>query len=265
MWENIVLGTIQGITEWLPISSKSVIILVKEIIFKDPGGINITEIIKFALLLHLGTFLAALIYLRNDVILLTRSLLKYKSAAEETKKILWFLAVATLTSGLLVLFKTMLKLDEITPLTGQIATLAIGVLLLITGLLQVKSRGGGLRTSADLTLTDSLILGTMQGLAVIPGFSRSGFTVSALLLRKLNDHEALRLSFLMSLPAVLGGNIILNLSSFSFSPGILAGLGASFLFGILSIDVLLRIAKRVNFGYFVLWFGIITIISALFI
>lgn len=265
MFENIVIGIIQGVTEWLPISSKSAIILVKNNIFNNSDSLS--EVIKFALFLHIGTFLAAIIYLRKDVGRLIDSCIHYKSADKETRNILRFLIISTLISGLigLGLFKILLNLESVSPITGKVATLAIGSLLLVTAILQLRTRKTGLRQASELTDTDSVILGIAQGLAAIPGFSRSGFTVSALLLRKFNDTEALRLSFLMSLPAVLGGNIVLNLTDLSLSTGNLVSLLFSFVFGLLTIDLLLRFAKKVNFGYFVLFFGIITVAASLLI
>jgi undecaprenyl-diphosphatase len=101
-------------------------------------------------------------------------------------------------------------------------------------------------------------------LAVLPGLSRSGLTISALLLRKFDNASALKLSFLMSLPVVLGGNIVLNFKYFTFSTELLLGLIFSFIFGLLTISLLLKIARKVNFGWFVLIFGVVMIISIVF-
>jgi len=91
----------------------------------------------------------------------------------------------------------------------------------------------------------------------LPGLCRSGFTVSALLLRLFDVQDALKLSFFMSLPIVLAGNIILNFNDLIFSNELIWGLIFSFIFGLLTIDLLLKIAKRINFGYFVLIFGLL--------
>jgi undecaprenyl-diphosphatase len=103
----------------------------------------------------------------------------------------------------------------------------------------------------------------VQGFAALPGFSRSGLTISALLLRKFDETAALRLSFLMSLPIVLGGNVLLNLKDgFVLSAGAVFGLVFSFVFGIFTIHVLFRVARKINFAYFVLGFGVITLVAA---
>ncbi|TGH65482.1 undecaprenyl-diphosphate phosphatase, partial [Escherichia coli] len=92
---------------------------------------------------------------------------------------------------------------------------------------------------------DGIFLGLMQGLAALPGFSRSGFTITALLFRKFNDTTALKLSFLMSLPIILLGNIILNYDEFKISIE-LVGLLTAFIVGIVSIHVLLALARKIN-------------------
>lgn len=112
-------------------------------------------------------------------------------------------------------------------------------------------------------MLESLILGAAQGVAEwLPGLSRSGLTVAALLLRQFDDEVALKLSFLLSLPIVLAGNILLNSEYLYFNLSNLVALAASFIFGLLSIHWLLALARRINFGYFTLVFGLLVIASA---
>ncbi|PJE50481.1 MAG: UDP-diphosphatase [Candidatus Yanofskybacteria bacterium CG10_big_fil_rev_8_21_14_0_10_36_16] len=285
--ENIVLGIIQGVTEWLPISSEGVLFIVKTNFF---GATETTEIIKEALFLHLGTFFAALIYLRKDVIKILEVIFEYKQIHldmnhgiisrlkfwamslfgeklnRSSRKMFWFLFLTTLISGLIgiILLVLLGSAGDIIKTSGKLATAIVGILLLVTAFIQLKAKNTeGLRNAEDINSKDTLILGLMQGLAVLPGFSRSGFTISALLLRKFDNNFALKLSFLMSLPVVLAGNIGINLIGFSFTPDMLIQLLFSFIFGMLTIHVLLKFAHKVNFGYFVLVFGIITIIASL--
>ncbi len=261
MLEKVILGIIQGVAEWLPISSEGAIFLAKARLFRNP--IDAEQVIKEALFLHLGTFFAALIYFRKDVFTLLKALFNYQRQAREVKNLLNFLVVSTLVSGLIgiLLIKGFADLGKTLNLTGKTISFFVGALLLITSLLQIKSRDYGLKREKDLKLKDGLILGFMQGAASLPGLSRSGLTVATLLLRKFEKSLALKLSFLMSLPIVLAGNIILNLKDFSFNPLSLAELLSSFVFGFLTINFLLKIAQKVNFGYLVLIFGILTIVS----
>lgn len=249
MIEQVILGIIQGIAEWLPVSSEGLIVLVKNNFFES-GGIE--NIIRQALFLHLGTFLAALLYFRKEVLSLTKD-----------KELLKFLIIATLISGIFGygLIKVFLNLENELSLSTKAITLIIGLFLLLTALFQLKAKMGEYKERKDLNTKDGILLGLVQAIAVLPGLSRSGLTVSTLLLRKFKSREALTLSFLMSLPIVLGGNIILNFNQFSFNSGNLLGLFFSFIFGLLTIGLLLKIAGRINFGYFVLIFGLLVIIS----
>lgn len=260
MFEQFVLGAIQGIAEWLPISSEGLIFLVKTNFFNT--GESLMNIAQQALFLHFGTFLAALIYFRKDVLILSKTLINYKSASCENKKELVFIIVATLISGFFG-FYLLLIADNNFNYTSNIINFTIGILLLITAFFQIKAKNIGIRNIKDLKKRDGIILGIAQGFAVLPGLSRSGLTISALLLRKFGNKESLRLSFLLSMPIVLGGNIILNLDKFSLSVYSLIGLFTSFVFGLITIGILLRLAKKVNFGYFVLGFGLLMILLAL--
>ena len=262
MYKSIILGAVQGLAEWLPISSEGLILLTN---IKFFGGGELTDMIKQALFLHLGTFLAALIYFRSDVVKLVKTLFSYSSSDTETKKIFNFLFLATLISGILgfILLELLGNLESSIELTGKVVTLIIGLLLLVTGIMQIRSSDFGLREAVDLKLKDSILLGLVQGLASLPGFSRSGLTVSTLLLRKFEKAAALRLSFLLSLPVVLVGNIVLNFERFSVRIEDILGLISSFVVGILTIHLLLNLAKRINFGYFVMIFGVLAIISVL--
>ncbi|MDD3374107.1 MAG: undecaprenyl-diphosphate phosphatase [Candidatus Omnitrophica bacterium] len=261
MWiENIILGIAQGIGEWLPISSEGLIALIKINFF---SGENLFSIIKLALFLHLGTFCAAFVYFRKDVLSLLKALFFYKTAEEKNKKLLTFLIISTTISGLLGfgLITLLSQIENQIRLSGKIITAGVGILLLLTALLQIRTKKTGSRNISDLKKTDAIILGFIQGFAVLPGLSRSGTTVAALLLKKFDKTVALKLSFLMSLPIVLIGNIFLGIKYFEFSFEALAGFLFSFIFGLLTIHLLFKIAEKVNFGYFILFFGILTIIS----
>lgn len=263
MIEQIILGIIQGIAEWLPVSSEGLIVLVKANFLSNDG--NIESIIRQALFLHFGTFLAALLYFRHDVGKLIKAIFQYKSQSSDTQKLLLFLVISTIISGILgfCLIKMLSHFTSQFTAQTKIITLAIGCLLLGTAYLELRSKKSGCREIKDIRIIDCVLLGVVQGFAALPGLSRSGLTVSVLLLRKLDRICALKLSFLMSLPIVLGGNIVLNLNTLSWSGEALVGLFFSFVFGLATIHLLLKIAEKINFGYFVLIFGILTILSTI--
>jgi len=261
MINGLILGIIQGVAEWLPISSEGLLILAQSRIL---GGVDLKQMVSLALFLHLGTFLAALIYFRKDVDLILKTVFNFSKAPKENKNILQFLLVSTLISGLLGwgLISLVNQFSSASQTAGRLITLLVGIMLLFTGIFQIKAKNSDPKKDVkDLKLSDGLILGLTQGFAALPGFSRSGSTVSALILLGFKKELALKLSFLMSLFIVLAGNIITNLTRVTFSIEMLVGVLAAFVFGLLTISGLLKLAQKLNFGYFALSMGMLTLIS----
>lgn len=264
MFEGVILGVVQGIAEWLPVSSEGMITLIETNFF---GRTGLSEIIRFALFLHLGTFFSALIYFRKDVLNILKSLVNFRKSSEEDKRILSFLIITTIIGGGAgyIILKVVEQFENSVEFSGRIITLLIGLLLLATAWLELRRHNSLQRSAGEVRLADSIILGLVQALAVLPGLSRSGLTVSTLLLHRVDDNEALRLSFLMSLPLVLVGNILLNgeMLLSGLSGAALGSLLASFIFGLLTIHALMKLTRRINFGFFVGLFGLLMILSAI--
>ncbi|MBS3071189.1 undecaprenyl-diphosphate phosphatase [Candidatus Pacearchaeota archaeon] len=260
-FQQVVLGIAQGITEWIPISSEGVIIFLISNFFSS--SIDVELFIRQALFLHLGTFFAALIYFRKEVKELLKGALKYNRTDPETRKTLRFLFIATLTSGIVGLaiinFLDLVNINEL-PLTSSSVNFLVGFLLLITGFVQLKVRDGGYKRQFQLTDADSLILGLLQGVSALPGLSRSGLTVSGFLFRKFDETVALRLSFLMSLPIVLIGNVLLNFD-IAFIKDMFFGCLLAFFFGLMTIHILMKFSEKVKFGHFAIMFGLLAIIA----
>ncbi len=265
MLEQIVLGLIQGIAEWLPVSSEGMILLAETHLFHRTG--DIASLVHAALFLHLGTLASALIYFHKDVGRLFRALFRFRSSSAEEKATISFLLTATLISGALgiLLLKLLVQFSGQFLSFAKFLTFVIALCLLATGYLQLRARDGGKKNAGDLTWVDAVILGVAQGFAALPGLSRSGLTVSAFLLRKFDKTESLRLSFIMSIPIILAGNILLNLGNFSFSAEALAGFLFSFGSGLATIHLLLSAARKINFGHFVLFFAAILLAIAVFL
>lgn len=262
MLESIVLGAIQGIAEWLPVSSEGLIFLAKLNFFNN--GESISEIAKIALFLHLGTFFSALLYFRKDVLKLIKELFDYKNLEKENKTILNFFIVSALFSGVLgySLLFIVDKIGEGVDDFMKYIILLVGLLLLFTAWLQFKANGKKcIKQEKDLKINDGFMLGLVQAFSALPGLSRSGLTVASLMIMKFKVEVAIRISFLMSLPIVLGGNIILNFNKLAFSLNNCVGFLVSFIFGLLTIEILLRVSRNINFGWFVFAFGVLTIIS----
>jgi undecaprenyl-diphosphatase len=258
--QYVLLGIIQGITEWIPISSSGATTLIMTNFFEIT---DLPTILQSALFLHLGTFFAALVYFRKDVWKLTRSIFNYQASSTETKKILSFLVISTIITGVLGFILLQILSSTSFTTTGKAITFFVGFLLLITGIFQIKIRDRGIRDESSLKKEDNILLGLVQGISVLPGLSRSGMTISTLLLRKFNDTSSLRLSFLMSLPVILIGNIFLNINDFAITNAALYGLAASFVFGLLTIAGLMTLSRRINFGWFVFIFAIVMMASIL--
>ena len=262
MFEQIILGAIQGITEWIPVSSKACVIAAKVHFFKDPGSLN--ELINYALLLHLGTFFAAIIYFWNDIKAIFASALKPRETEGEGRKILIFLLITTALTALGQLLIN--KVDALTHSVPQLKTfitLLIASLLIIAGFLQLKTKTGGKRTPQDLTPMDGVWLGLTQAIATLPGLSRAGTTMAILSLRNFDKENMLKLSFLMSLPVILLGNIIKNYKVFTHFGMEWLGVLTAFIVGVFSIRALMAFARKVNFGSFLIFIGSILAIAVM--
>ena len=263
LFQQIVLGIIQGITEWIPVSSEGFLLFVTSNFF---GEIDIDLFLRQALFLHLGTFFAALVYFRKEIKVLMKGAMNYSHSDPETKRTLRFLIISTLISGVVGLailnFLDLVKIQEF-PLTSASINFLIGFFLIVTGILQIKARSAGYKREYHLKDKDSFILGVAQGVAALPGLSRSGLTVSSLLFRGFDETTALRLSFIMSLPIILIANLILNLRDIVFLKSMIFGFLFSFIFGLATIHLLMIFSKKVRFGHFVITFGFLAIAAGI--
>ena len=245
-FQAIVLGIIQGVTEWLPVSSKAMVSLAGKMFF----GIPFQDALATAVWLHTGTLIAATIYFRKDIIALCRSVLDAKSDKSEVI----FLAVATAITGIIGLPLFIIALNVSIP--DWIFTLLMGMLLLCMAMLQ-KDRKSDATGSPNVK--NALIVGFAQGLAAIPGISRSGTSLAALLGEGFPLEDAFRMSFLMSIPAVLGIEVALPFikGGFRISPELLAGSAAAGLVGFFTMGMMLEIAKRKDFYKVTLALGVL--------
>jgi undecaprenyl-diphosphatase len=252
------VGLLQGVTEWLPISSSGQVLIVL-----DNSGVDSNDALALAFFLHFGTLFAVLVRLRGDVIEVVGNLPKWR-----TDPMVRFLLIATLVS-LPVGFILVQTLEEAVEgsVGGVLLTVLVGAMLIITGfVLRAAKNKLGERKVEDMTGGDAAVMGFVQGLAALPGISRSGMTVSALLMDKVDGDEALRLSFLMSIPvtiAVLLYEVVTwDLASIGVVP-IVVGVVASFVFGYLTIDGLMAVSRRMDWSVFCLAFGAIAVIAGI--
>lgn len=275
MIEYIIIAILQGLFEWLPISSTGQTFLVSTRIF----GISELDAYSLAIWLHLGTTLAVLLKFRTDYVKIVKGFLPKKYIVDELdiKKRNW-LIYATLGTGITALplyfiFRIIIS-DAFTAFQGDLITLIISGLLIITGVILLKTRKRyGTNTLEKISKEDipkdSFLAGLIQGVSILPGISRSGVTVSAILSEKYNQDNALKLSFLMSVPVAIASivvDIIFGEGSVFGSLNIFLIISTtliSFLVGYLTIEVLLRVAQKISFGYFCIIYGVLAYIVIL--
>jgi undecaprenyl-diphosphatase len=244
----IVLGIIQGLTEFLPISSSGHLVIFQHLLnFNQPG-------ILFDITVHLGTLLAVLIYFRNDVYHLISSIFTWgKRRSQEVRfyqQFLLYLLIATGITGILgFAFKNILE-------SFFSNLLLVGIMLLVTGLILFISDKIKKNERERLTVPASLLIGLAQSIAIIPGISRSGSTIATGIFCGLKRELAARFSFLLSIPAIFGAGI-LNLKDLSeetitngvWLPYLLGGIAAAIV-GYFSIAILISLITRAKLSYF---------------
>ena len=250
-FQAIVLGTLQGLTEFLPISSTAHLRIFPALFgWSDPGA-------AFSAVIQLGTIAAVIIFFIRDLwrILVTwaRSLFTPSLRSDPDARIGWYILLGTLPIAILgLLFQT-----QIETVVRDLRVIA-STLILLGFVLWLADRTGRQRKEvANLTLGDGLIYGFAQALALIPGVSRSGSTISAGLFLGYTREAAARYSFLLSVPAILASGIFqLRDISVADGPGLaptLIATATSFIVGYASIAWLLRYVSRNSYLPFVVY------------
>lgn len=191
----IVLSLVQGITEFLPVSSSAHLILVPKLTgWQDQG-------LLFDVAVHVGTLLAVLLYYRKDVTNMATAFLGqgFKKGMNDDTRLAWAVILGTIPLGLVgLLGKDFIEQNLREPLVIAASTVVFGVLLGLAAWMNKAERKLG-----SMNWLDVLVVGGAQALALIPGTSRSGITITAALFRRFEPQEAARFSFLLSIPAIL--------------------------------------------------------------
>ena len=274
IWQSIILGVVQGLTEFLPISSSGHLVLSQKLFGLQPN-------LPFIVLVHLGTLLAVIIYFFRDIVGLIwgffSGIRKIFVEREHPRavyysntlfKISCFLVLGSIFTGIVALiFKDFFE--------GLFSSIfSVGAFLILTGVFIVLAEwiGTGKRFSPQMNFVDAILIGLAQGLAVAPGLSRAGTTISASLALNLERKFAARFSFLMAIPAILGAGvfelkdlILLGTTKIGLVV-LLSGFIASFVCGYLAITLFMNMISRMSirvFAYYCFVVGAFTIALSL--
>ena len=246
IWKAILVGIVQGLSEFLPISSSGHIALTQFLLGMREPGVAPEQNITFELVVHVGTFLSVIIYFRQRLCSLLLSLWQ-KERREERKMILW-LFVATIPATIAFFSaKDFFEGSYNNPVLVGACLLGTGVILLLPKLFKPREREFGLK--------QALCMGLAQSLAILPGISRSGSTITAGLLSGARAAKAAEFSFLMFLPAI-GGGILVKLRDLQavaksdVAAAYFSGFLAAFLSGLFAVYLVLQLIKRGKFEYF---------------
>lgn len=257
IFEIVILGIVQGIAEFLPISSSAHLIIFRDV-FGIGNGINENVALCLDIALHLGTLLAIGIYFFKDFI---QMLIKgfTKGIKDKEGKILWFLVIATIPAAIAgVLFEDVI--EKAIRTNYILIALSLAIMGVIIYIADKKSRQTN--SIEKMTWKEALIIGCSQVFALIPGFSRSGTTIATARTLKLNREDAAKFSFYLSAPVVLGA-VILHLfknetwTIISANANIfIIGVLVAFIAGLLCIEFLLKYLKKHDFKIF-MWYRIL--------
>lgn len=275
IFSAILLGIVQGVAEFLPISSSGHLAILQNLFALSAGE----DHLFFDVLLHLGTLISICICYWGDIVAMVREVfivLRGGRRADGTPvqgnlgaaRLFMMIVVGTLPLFLVLPIND--KVEELYYITPF-----IGVALLLTGCMLFVSdkMTPGKRTEKNMRFRDALTIGLCQCVATIPGLSRSGTTITAGIATGLDRNFAMKYSFLMSLPAVLGANLLSFIKAIgeesidaSLIPAYLLGMLAAMLSGIAAISLMKLIAKKSKFGWFAYYCwgaGVLTIIFSL--
>ena len=258
-WQ-VLVALIQGLVEWLPISSEGQTVL----FVYNFGSIPPEGVISLVAWLHLGTTLAVIVRYPKTIL---------EIVSLKDRNLFKLLLIATICTAITAVPLYFALRSSLSVFHGEFLNVIVGVLLVITAIVlylptRKDAEGGKEIETSEPTERIAVLTGLVQGFSVLPGLSRSGVTVSALLMQRVDRETALRFSFLMSIPAVLG-IFVLEAVLGSITP---PGVGLTdlllievivFVVGLLSMEFLLRVSRSLNFWKLCIIIGIIAILFGL--
>ncbi|HEY8140804.1 MAG TPA: undecaprenyl-diphosphate phosphatase [Nitrososphaera sp.] len=248
--EAIVLGIIQGLTEWLPISSSGHLALAQL-------ALNLEVPVFYDLVLHLGTLAGVFVVYGKEISCMLRSVVNQKTAEApypQGKRMLWLIILGTVPTAIIGLtFRSFFEYSFYDPLSISIGFIVTGILLLATKFLKPGNK--------KLGQVDAILIGVGQGASIFSSLSRSGATIAVGMFRGVEKEQLVRYSFLLSIPAIVGAALIDAISIEGQDLGLanigiesyLVGMAISAVVGYISIRILIRAVVRGRFHLFALY------------
>ncbi len=254
-WEGLVLGLIQGLTEYLPVSSSGHLTIGAAIF-----GLQGEENLAFNVVVHVATVLSTIVVLWREIVWLFRDLFKFEWNAG-TKYVVNIL-ISMIPIGIVGLFFK----DKVEAIFGS-GLLVVGVCLLITAVLLAFAYFAKPRQKAELSMRDAFIIGLSQAVAVLPGLSRSGTTIATGLLLGNSKERLAQFSFLMVIPPILGEALLETIDLLSGSAdavvntvpasALIVGFVAAFVSGCLACKFMIELVKRGKLIYFAIYCALV--------
>jgi len=248
IFQAFIMGIIQGLTEFLPISSSAHLVLVPQLLgWSFPED----QIFPFNVLVQMGTLLAVIVYFWKDLFAIVKDffacLLK-KQQSTPAVKLGWMIILATIPAGIIgVLLKDAVEMVFNSPLISVLFLLVTALILFIAE----KVKKGDINLE-KMTWRDALWIGLAQALAIFPGISRSGATISGAMIRNFDKHSSTRFSFLISIPIMFVAGLLSMLDLFEvnnlaeFLPVMVIGFLTAGVVGYLSIHYFLKFVRRIS-------------------
>jgi len=243
-----VLGIVEGLTEFLPVSSTGHLTIVESLLNIPTDAKDVTA---FTAVIQVGAILAAVVYFRRDIVRLAVAFIRGLGSAPARREVDWRLALSVIAGSIPIGIVGFAARNIIKNDLRSLWVVAVGLIVWSVVMVAAERVATYRRHEDDTTLTDAVIIGVVQCLALVPGVSRSGATISAGLFRGLDRVAATRLSFLLGIPALVaaGAYELKDLSGISVGPTILATV-ISFVVGYVSIAWLLRFVVRHSIAVF---------------
>ncbi len=268
VFQAIVLGIVQGLTEFLPVSSSAHLVIVPYLLNWKFG---VTEAFVFDVLVQLGTLAAVIVYFWKDIVAIVRAVIEglriRKPFQEPESRLGWMIVLATIPAGLAgLLLKDKVAAAFSNPVLTAVMLFVTAILLTLAEVFSKK-----LREAESMQPKDALIIGLFQAASIFPGISRSGSTISAGLFSGFKRQDAAKISFLMSIPIMAAAGLLALVDLFSVPslsgmlPIILVGFLISMAVGYLAIRWFMGFLKQKTLFPFALYCGVLAVVVVLMV